>query len=375
MRRGVRGVVLVGACVLAASVATGCGSSSKSGSSTTAAKSGGTDYAAVVKKYLVPNPPDWQGPTSAPKPAAKKTIAVVSAAEVLEGAHRQVVGALAAAKVLGWDAYLCDGKGDPNQQNLCTQQAIQKGVDGIFWSGIDPSVVRQGADAAGKAGIPIVTGYNYGQASSKPPAGISKGVIADISSDQCAAGQALAAYMFANTKGKPKVAMINDPEFPIVQLRTKCTTQALKDGGADILSTTNIRGADVATKGPGLGSSIVQAKPKGTIDWIYAPYDAAALFISQGLTSTGRDDVKIVSFDANKANLDIIRKGGVEVADATSPLEWMGWAAMDEFNRFYHKAPVAQKYGLPVQILTKDNVDSPQSGADYAAEFTKIWGK
>jgi ribose transport system substrate-binding protein len=369
-------------CLMAVTVA-GCGdsedsesASQPSGATSTATEQSGTDYAAVVKEFLVPKPATWEGPTEAPAPPAGKTIAIVSAAEVLEGAHRQVVGAQAAAKAIGWDSYVCDGKGDPAQQNRCTQEAIRKGVDGIFWPGVDPNVVRQGADAAEKAKIPIVTGYNYGQASSKPPEDISKGVIADVSSDQCEAGKALAAYMFANTEGgKPKVAMVTDPGFPIVVLRYECTKAALEEGGAEILSSQNIRGADVATKGPGVGSALLQKNPEGSIDWIYAPYDAAALFIGQGITSSGRDDVKMVSFDANPPNLEMIKKGGPQVADITSPLEWMGWAAVDSINRHIAGETVEQEYGLPVQLLTKENVEAPEEGADYETEFKKIWGK
>ena len=36
--------------------------------------------------------------------------------------------------------------------------------------------------------------------------------------------------MFANARATPKVAMVNDPEYPIVQLRYDCTKAALEQG-------------------------------------------------------------------------------------------------------------------------------------------------
>jgi len=200
-------------------------------------------------------------------------------------------------------------------------------------------------------------------------------VIADVSSDQCEAGKVSAAYMVANSpSGKPKVAMVTGREFPIVQVREECAKEALEEAGADIVSSQEIRSANIATQGPSMASALLTQYPEGQLEYIWAPYDAAALFLANGVESSGREDVHITGFDANVPNLEMIASGGPEVATVGSPLEWAGWAAIDELNRSFDGESTEVSYGIPIQLYTEENAANPKPPLDYQSEFEKLWG-
>jgi ribose transport system substrate-binding protein len=382
----VRCVVGLVALAMLGLVGVGCGGGSSSGGSTsgssgetgstgeaTSSESGDAVAAAeaLTQKYLTPQPDTWEGPSSSPKPKPGMKIAVISSGQVAEGAKRLTSGATEAVKAIGWESTFCDGKGEPSTQEQCTDVAIQEGVDGIIWSAIDPAAVGSAVDAARKAGIPIVTTYDYGGGDTKPP----PGVIADVSSDQCIAGEVAASYAIANSSdGKPKVAMVTGREFPIVQVREECSRKTFEEAGADIVNSQEIRAAEIATKGPSMASALLSRYPAGELEYIWAPYDAAALFLANGVESSGREDVRITGFDANVPNLEMIAEGGPEAATVGSQLEWAGWGAVDELNRSFDGAPTDVSYGVPIQLYTEENAAKPKPPIDYQSEFKKLWG-
>jgi ribose transport system substrate-binding protein len=326
---------------------------------------------ALVAKYNTPQPSTWEGPTSAPKPKPGMTVAVVSSAQVVEGSKRLSAGALAGAKALGWKVIFCDGKGEPAVQQQCTQSALQQGAKGIIWSAVDPTAAGAALAEARKAHVPVVTTYDYGGSSAALPAG----VIADVSTDQCLAGKLNAAYMIANAPdGKPKVAMVTGNEYPIVKVRAECSKKALEEAGATIVSSQEIRAAEVATKASSMASALLQQHPSGQLEYIWAPYDAAGLFLANGIESGGRSDVKVVGFDANAPNLQLIAKGGGEAATVGSVLEWAGWGAVDELVRSFAGAPLVKSYGISQQLYTKANAAHPATPLNYEAKFREIWG-
>lgn len=326
---------------------------------------------ALVAKYNTPQPSTWEGPTSAPKPKPGMTIAVVSSAQVVEGSKRLSAGALAGAKALGWKVIFCDGKGEPAVQQQCTQSALQQGAKGIIWSAVDPTAAGAALAEARKANVPVVTTYDYGGSSAPLPAG----VIADVSTDQCLAGKLNAAYMIANSPdGKPKVAMVTGNEYPIVKVRAECSKKAFEEAGADIVSSQEIRAAEVATTATSMASALLQQHPAGQLDYIWAPYDAAGLFLANGIESSGRSDVKVVGFDANAPNIQLIAKGGGEAATVASVLEWAGWGAVDELVRSFDGAPLVKSYGISQQLYTKANASHPATPLNYEAKFREIWG-
>src|SRR5262249_21205152 len=79
--------------------------------------------------------------------------------------------------------------------------------------------------------------------------------------------------------------------------------------------------------------AIFQRYPKGTLDYVYTPFDGFTVFVVNAAQDLGRTDLKMLGFDGVGQNLDLIRKGTSQVADIAIAFNWCGWTAIDGLNR------------------------------------------
>ena len=79
--------------------------------------------------------------------------------------------------------------------------------------------------------------------------------------------------------------------------------------------------------------------------------------------------MKVVSVLGDQQNLDFIRNGQVQAADAAYDNEYMGWAIVDQIIRTLNKQPLFAPRGenLPFVVLDKTNL--PEAGTDWQASF------
>jgi hypothetical protein len=81
----------------------------------------------------------------------------------------------------------------------------------------------------------------------------------------------------------------------------------------------------------------------------------------------------------DQQNLDFIRKGTVELADAAYDNEYMGWAIADQIIRTLNKQALSAPHGesLPFTVLDKTNLPAPGAdwvaNFDYKSTFLKLW--
>jgi ribose transport system substrate-binding protein len=364
------------ACLLFAATAligAGCGDDNDDGDSA------GTSSGDVVAKaqdqvnQLTAEITEWPPPPEGPAPASGKKIAAVMADGTAEGAVRTADGIKQAAEALGWEVEILDGKGAPNTMISAMNQAISEQVDGILLIYIDENYVKPGIEAAHQQNIPVVSllGGNKG--------GGGSGVDYDVASFDYArqTGEAGAWFTIADSDGKAKAIVVNDTSFVLGVERTKGQLDVLEQcGGCEVAEEVEFQVVDLTTKLPGQIQSALAANPD--VDYILAPYDAAATFIAQGVQQAGRaNDVKIVSADGNIANLDMVRNGGPEVALAANPLEWVGFVGVDDLNRIFQgEEPVPPEY--PLKLLTAENLP-PEGQAwtgdvDYVQLYKDHWG-
>ena len=110
---------------------------------------------------------------------------------------------------------------------------------------------------------------------------------------------------------------------------------------------------------------------------MWAPYDAAAGFIVQGLEQAGLTSTGgLVGFDANSANLDIIRNGGFQKYTIGLAMEWVAYAAVDNLNRIFEGEDVVDP-GISSKLISAEN--APASGAwngdeDVRPGYLELWG-
>jgi ribose transport system substrate-binding protein len=362
------GVVAVLATALALS---GCSSGSGGSSSSTALTSAQLSaFTVAAEKGTAPT--SYRGPTTSPAIVPNQKIAVILCAASAEGCVRIAKGIQAATAVVGWTEKSYDGQGQASVQSSAMQQAITEGATGIVLDAIDAHSVGQGMAAAKAANVPVVSvvgGNTIGTGASD--------VAAQPSAQAEQAGENLANWLVARTKGNLKVAMFHAPEFTDSISRYNGSKKVFEScSSCTIVSDTTYTSATAAQQIPLETKSILQAHPDINYVWI----DIGGIGESQveaiDQANLG-SKVKLVSFDCNALDVANIKKGNVQVACEGLGLEAGGWGAVDSFNRIFAKQPVATTY---IPIRTIDKSDLP-SGAvytgdyNYQAIYTKLWGK
>lgn len=343
-------------------------SSSSSGSGTSAAAATGQFDGAVSQAAAAKT--QWPGPTSAPKSVAKgKTIYVITCTSQGNGCVRAAAGATQAASLLGWNVKTIDGKGDPATWNAGINSAIAAHADGIVLDAVPPPLVGDAITKAKAAGIPLVSVFN-------PKPSTPGSVFAYVTPDHSAQGTAMADWVASDSKGKAKIILVQDNEFPEIKQRTDAFQAEIKKcGGCTVEAVLQSQISTMAQQVPGEVTSALQAHPDAT--YVVGPYDSNALFETQGVQAAGRaTTVKVSGYEGDAAAIAAIRKAQTFAATIADPAEWMGWSAIDEFRRAMNKQP-AQDIPVQWRLITKANVPTGANyvgDVDYQAHFKALWG-
>jgi ribose transport system substrate-binding protein len=109
------------------------------------------------------------------------------------------------------------------------------------------------------------------------------------------------------------------------------------------------------------------------------PYDPSAFAVSAALRQAGLGQrVKLPSLLGDEENLDLIRKGNVQVADVAFDTTYEGYAAVDQIIRYLNKQKLFEPHGenVPYEVLDKANLPNTgnwtaQSG--YKEKFPALW--
>ena len=276
---------------------------------------------------------------------------------------------------------MVDGGGNPRQQNSAILDAVSAGSNVIVLVAVDPAAVQLGLKAAKDAGVLVVSGSNGIDAPNPvvQPAGNALGVAFDVGPNYAALGNAAADWIVKDSGGKANVAVFSDKEFPSVLAFEAGLLEGLKKCGECVISpqqyfTGNQVGATLAQMTVGY----LRAHPETT--YLFTPYDPAAGTQVPAIVQAGLGgSVKLVSVLGDQQNLDFVRKGMVEVADAAYDNEYMGWAIADQIIRTLNKQPLFDPHGenLPFTVLDKTNLPAPGSdwvaNFDYKSKFMELW--
>lgn len=354
-------------------VVAGCGSSSSSSESAKSSSSSGdsaklpAELSQLVKEGSG-TISKWPGPTAGPVAPKGKFIVSIPCARVAYGCARIDDGVKAAGKALGWRVLSIDPKGDPDKANAAVRQAIDQKADGIVVGALDPVLLKSSIAEARKAGIPVVDPV---AARAPSPTGINHDVV--IHGDR--EGQLLGAYIATASGGKAQVGIMDDKEFPHQALRTGGIKKSLaKCPGCKIVGQSDFVVTDIGTQLGPKSQAFLQSNPD--IDWLSVAFDAATGDVVIANQQAGARKVKIVSMDANPQNVDFVEQGK-QTATVGAPLDWAGWASVDNINRIINNQEPTKDDGIPMRLVTKDNVaDFRKNGygpVDYKARYTELW--
>lgn len=371
-------MIALGVTAMLAFAACSSSGGSSAPSASAAAAPSGKDYAAAVAAAMKGFPSTYQGPTTPAKAPTGIKLAMISCNSVLHGCQSPVIGAQHAAEALGWGFQAYDGGGDPAKMNAAILNAIAWGANVIGFTAIDPNLVQAGLQAAKAANVLVVSGssglsepntYTYPQGALQ--------FAFDVGPDYAQMGRDEADWIINDSGGKAVVAIWGDYEFPSVLAHMLPLEAELKAAGIKTYPIIKFTSSTVATT---LGQETVGwLKSHPDVTYMYSPYDPAAGFQVPAMAQAGLTNVKLVSILGDQQNVEFIRQGQVQIADAAYDNEYMGYAIVDQAIRLLNKQELSHPIGenLPYVMLDKTNL--PAAGSDwhapfdYKSEFLKLW--
>lgn len=369
---GGRLVAVVGTAVTVGALMAGCGSTTSGSSGSDPGAANSTSHqAALLSAARTASPSAYQGPTAPAKAPHNLTVGVVTCSSQLSGCVSPAKGVQQAAKTLGWSVTVYDGGGTSQKQNAAMLDAISSGAKVIVTIAIDPNLVQQGLRAAKKAGVLVVSGSN-GIDTPNPvekPAPGKLGYAFDVGPDYAALGHKAADWIIGDSNGKANVAVFSDPEFPSVIAFQNGLLAGLKTcKGCTISPLQDFNGTQVGTTLGSQTTGYLQSHP--SVDYVFSPYDPAAAAQVTAIAQAGlANRVKLVGVLGSQQNLNFIRQGEVQAADAAYDNRYMGYMIVYQTVRLLNKEPLFSPHGgnLPGVVLDKTNV--PKAGADWTASF------
>lgn len=243
--------------------------------------------------------------------------------------------------------------------------------------GLNPATVAPQVQAALKRGIPVVAGHTY--AIGQPPLAGLSGIVYGAYIE---AARLEADWVSLQTDGKADVLVITSPSTP----NSPYIEKTLKDEFAKYCKGCKIRyiGVNVADWGtkiePQVRNAIIADKK---LNYIVPIYDSMAQFVMPAINTTGTTDrVKVASFNALPAMLDMVRTTNNYTFDVGEDTGWLAGAILDQDMRVLLKKPLIKNYSAGLRVFTKENVKDAGVPAKYGQGYgdsavrgyEKLWG-
>jgi ribose transport system substrate-binding protein len=328
----------------------------------------------------------WTGPTTGPKAAKKQLVAIVSTDESNAGPAEVAVGAVQAAKALGWKYRVLDGQGTAEGNTNAMNEALALHPTGIFLDSDTASQLKPEIAIAKKDGIPIVGWHVENDPGTFP----ADDMFYNVESNQTDAATAIADYVIVQSKGKANVAIVTWTAYPIAVYKTQVMRRVIEScDTCKVLSYANYPLTTATTTLPTYITSLLDRYKTGAHPLNYMMFmndqyaqDSIPALRSAGISTSGAGSVNLVSTGDGTAPAFVrIRQGDqYQVATLPEPVYEDGWEAMDELNRaIKHDKP--DPYVTPIHIVVKQDVNSdggkqniynPANG--YQKKYERIWG-
>jgi ribose transport system substrate-binding protein len=335
---------------------------------------------ADVAAATAPGGGAWDGPTSGPTAAKGKTVVFVSLTQNSSGNADASHGAGDAAKALGWNYSVIDGKGNATDSANALQQAIALKPDGIILGSIDPASNKAALDQAAAAGITVVSWHS----TSTPGPVADAHIFVNVSTPPDKIAYLAGEYAVVHGNGTAQAEVISDRQYQIVVTKSDAIEKAIKEcDTCKLLSEDNGPFGEVPQRTPSLTNSLLQRFGKNlgymlTFNDVY--FDFVVPTLKSAGIEPGSPPFLISAGDGSVSAYQRIRNGEFQIATVPEPAYMHGWQLIDELNRAFNKQPPSG-YVTKVHLVTKDNVDldggkdnryDPQNG--YQAQYKKIWG-
>jgi ribose transport system substrate-binding protein len=377
--RGLMGVVLV----VLVGVLVGCGEDESSSPAAAAGGGGGSGVSAEVRESVERGfaGTDEELPDAGPDPVKGLKVWIVACTLEGEGCARPAQAAAEAARELGWEATVADGKLDPNEQANQIRNGISAGADVIVPLSIACDTVPGAFQAARDAGVKLYGLYSRDCEKPLLDAKIDYGDGVDDLAVKVV-GPEMAKYVIVKTGGKGEIIHLSfDDGGGGRDLGQSFVKTFAAECPGCVVHDTPITGQDIAQdKLQALTSAALVKYPKANV--VMAPFDGIILLgvgaAVQQVTAQGRD-ILLTGLEGLEPNLKMIAAGGPQDVAAGSPGGWHGWATIDGINRLFAGEEQVDP-GIGYQLIDKEHPPAsvPYEGNErslgWKDNYRRIWG-
>ena len=219
-------------------------------------------------------PTTWPGPTTPTTPQDKGGKFVVISCDQATACSIEVAGTVQAAKKMGWNMQVVDGKGDAGVTSAAIRTAVVDGAKGIILSSVSLGEVTSALAFAKAHHVPVLNNA----ANTPQQEGVSPSLVAGSNPDPDAhRGLITADWMIWNSGGKARVVMFKSPDAGLLTRDDATIAQLKQCPGCQVL--TAINASFSVTTTPQMSTeinSILDRYP--TVQYIRTPYSAADAF-------------------------------------------------------------------------------------------------
>ncbi|UPO76207.1 sugar ABC transporter substrate-binding protein [Arthrobacter sp. Helios] len=347
-----------------------CGGSGETDAAPAAAETGSTSVDTAALEAMLTDfqkPLKEEVPTESPAIAEGKSVVVIPCTYASEACARGADAAMEAAASLGWETRMIDPGGNPEKARQAIDQAIQLDADGIIFTAAVADQIDASLQQARDAGIFLVN--------SMSPADDRFDV--EVVPDEDVSGKMMAAAIAQDSGGTAKILVTTDPAFPSITARTEAFTKWLPElcSECEIVETLETQMSQLQSGLPPQIQATLTANPDINYIWTHT---GAAVVSSQATVarSANGDTIKMVSYDGNSANLDLIKDGKSQFADVIKPMEHTGYLSVHEMNKlFANGASGHQVIEMPKRMVLEETLpELPWTGdSDWKSAFTALW--
>ena len=316
---------------------------------------------------------DWSGPTTSVKPPAggKLNIIVCKIGTSCEEVGKR---ATAIAQKLGWTAEILDGQGSPDGFQKAFATAAANKPTAVITVAIPENQVADGVAELHKANIPVV-------GVSAVAEGGAVGYDAHVSSRETFQAVLEATRAVADSGGKAKVVFLWDVGYPHLVEALEASKRVLAGcTGCELLEVRErtLAQATDPIEMQNITTSLIQ-KYGNDLQYILTPYGNGVESIIAAVKAAGRDDIKVLSKNAEPERLAAVAAGD-QLADFGAIRGWNAYAAIDQVGRLAAKQPALPdaEQGIPATVFDKTN--APKDGVvdwnsyvNYAERYEQMW--
>jgi ABC-type sugar transport system, periplasmic component len=210
-------------------------------------------------------------------------------------------------------------------------------------------------------------------------------VTAMVGASHYRAGTLMADYAIVNSNARVHALFITSNEVqPSAGIASAFSSELTRRCPKTCQATVvNVPIADWATKVPTAVQTALIKSP--SINYVVPVFDGMTPFLVTGITQVGKNgSVHIVAYNGTASVLQMIQRKNLVIADIGEPLEWLGWANIDEALRVLSGAAPLKNEQTPLRLFDASNVNDAGRPANqtsgygdsgnFKSGFKKLWG-